>query len=84
MFQENATQTGRALLKAANMASKNESDVYAYIDGLGRLDIREIETMEEDETFATVRGFLDSEDKLTWLVPLAAVRAVEIRDQWAS
>lgn len=81
MFQDKM-QAGRELLQLASNANGGGVDVLAYIDGIPPLAVRQVDAIADNATFATVRCWSNDEGKsVTWLIPLANVLAVEVRDE---
>lgn len=77
-------QTGRALLEAAHMASDDGYDAIAHVEGIVLLHVREVKSIAAQANIAMVHCWSSGESEAeTWLIPFAAVRAVEIKGRWA-
>lgn len=78
-------QIGRALLQAAHMANDDGYDAIVHVDGIAQLHVREVECMDAQTSIAIVHCWRGGESEAeTWLVPLAAVRAVEVAGRWGA
>jgi len=81
MSAGNTTPVHRAILERAHAASQSGFDVFVHVEGFSPLQVREVESLDESTTFATIRCWPNTEGKSeVWLIPLGAVRGVQIHD----
>ena len=75
-------QSGRALMEAAHQAAQAGDETYAHIDGIKKLNVREIEFGNGDSGIATVHCWTKPGECLVkWIVPLNAVFAIKVHDR---
>lgn len=81
MSVQNTNQVYRTLLERAHAASQSGVDVFVHVEGFSPLQVRDVEAMDESTTFATIRCWTNADAKSeVWLIPLGAVRGVQIND----
>lgn len=76
-------QTGLDLLRAAHMASQAGYDAIAHVQGISSLHVRDVVSNGSQTSIAIVHCWSGGESEAqTWFVPLASVRAIEIKGHW--
>jgi hypothetical protein len=83
MPTEYDTEIGRALLQKAHIAGARGIEAIAHVEGVGTLHVREVKPDVDGAPIASVRCWSTHESRSgIWLIPLAAVRAIELENDW--